>query len=74
MTKLKVPFYVSTNNKHLECLEVFIHIFNHFIPEQELRILGMTNHHMNCLIIVNLFQWVSKEMFQSGQQTYGNIS
>ena len=40
MTKLKVPFYVSTNNKHLECLEVFIHIFNHFIPEQELRILG----------------------------------
>ena len=40
MTKLKVPFYVSTNNKHLECLEVFFHIFYHFIPYQELRILG----------------------------------
>jgi len=40
MTKLNVPFYVSTNNKHLECLEVFIHTFNYYIPEQELRILG----------------------------------
>ena len=28
MSKLNVPFYVSTNNKHLECLEVFVHIFN----------------------------------------------
>tara|TARA_B110000211_G_C14072703_1_gene550629 strand:- start:2081 stop:2812 length:732 start_codon:yes stop_codon:yes gene_type:complete len=40
MTKLNVPFYASTNNKHLECLEVFVHTFNHYIPEQELRILG----------------------------------
>jgi hypothetical protein len=40
MSKLNVPFYVSTNNKHLECLEVFIHIFNQCIPEQELIVLG----------------------------------
>ena len=37
---IKVPFYVSTNNKHMGCLGVFSYIFNHFLPDQELRILG----------------------------------
>lgn len=38
--KITIPFYVSTNNKHLVCLRVFINLFNHFLPTQELRILG----------------------------------
>lgn len=38
--KINIPFYVSTNDKHLECLKVFIHTFNYFLPQQELRILG----------------------------------
>jgi hypothetical protein len=37
---INVPFYISTNNKHLECLRVFVEIFNCFCPNQELRILG----------------------------------
>lgn len=37
---LDLPFYVSTNNKHLDCLRVFVYIFNHYLPHQELRILG----------------------------------
>lgn len=37
---LDLPFYVSTNNKHWNCLRVFAYIFNHFLPRQELRILG----------------------------------
>jgi hypothetical protein len=40
VTKLNVPFYVSTNNKHLECLAVFLDLFNYYIPEQEVRVLG----------------------------------
>ena len=38
--KIVIPFYVSTNNKHLVCLKVFIDIFNRFLPNQELRVLG----------------------------------
>ena len=40
MDKITIPFYVSTNNKHLECLRVYINLFNHFFPNQELNILG----------------------------------
>ena len=39
-TKITVPLYISTNNKHLVCLRAFISTFNHFLPTQELRILG----------------------------------
>lgn len=37
---LQLPIYVSTNNKHLNCLRAFVEIFYHFLPNQELRILG----------------------------------
>tara|TARA_R110000764_G_scaffold134_2_gene794 strand:+ start:2942 stop:3673 length:732 start_codon:yes stop_codon:yes gene_type:complete len=37
---IKIPIYVSTNNKHWQCLQVFTHLFNKFLPQQELRILG----------------------------------
>lgn len=38
---LDVPFYISTNNKHLHVLQVFIDLFNkHLTSQQELHILG----------------------------------
>lgn len=37
---IDLPFYVSTNNKHCDCLRVFVYIFNHYLPRQQLRILG----------------------------------
>tara|TARA_R110000796_G_scaffold72282_1_gene163570 strand:+ start:7903 stop:8613 length:711 start_codon:yes stop_codon:yes gene_type:complete len=37
---LNVPFYISTNNKHLHVLQVFIDLFNKHLPQQELHILG----------------------------------
>tara|TARA_Y100001970_G_C14246597_1_gene868709 strand:- start:2100 stop:2849 length:750 start_codon:yes stop_codon:yes gene_type:complete len=41
--KLEIPFYISTNNKHMRCLEVFVEIFNFFLPNQKLNILGYDN-------------------------------
>jgi|21_taG_2_1085346.scaffolds.fasta_scaffold00589_16 hypothetical protein len=40
MKKLNVPFYVSTNNKHMRCLQVFVELFNKFTDNSELIILG----------------------------------
>lgn len=37
---INIPFYVSTNDKHIECLRAFIDVFKYFLPNQELRILG----------------------------------
>jgi hypothetical protein len=38
--KINLPFYISTNDKHHDCLKVFIEIFYHFLPQQELVVLG----------------------------------
>ena len=38
--KLNIPFYISTNNKHMKCLEVYVHLYNKFMDGNELRILG----------------------------------
>jgi len=38
--KLDIPYYISTNNKHLDCLEVYIHLYNKFMDNNELKILG----------------------------------
>ncbi len=38
--KLDMTFYISTNNKHLKCLEVFIYLFNKFMGRNKLVILG----------------------------------
>ena len=40
--KLKAPVYVSTNDKHLMCLKVFVELFNIFWEGQDLNILGYT--------------------------------
>ena len=40
MKKLNVPFYVSTNNKHTRCLQIFVELFNKFTDNSELIILG----------------------------------
>ena len=40
MKKLSVPFYVSTNNKNMRCLQVFVELFNKFTNKSELIILG----------------------------------
>ena len=40
--KINVPIYISTNDKHLICLKVFIDLFKKFWPNQSLNILGYT--------------------------------
>lgn len=37
---LGIPYYVSTNNKHMRCLQVFIELFNKFTDYHDLTILG----------------------------------
>lgn len=52
---LNVPFYISTNNKHLHVLRVFIDLFNKHLPQQKLHILGYDhptyNLPLNCEFI-----------------------
>ena len=38
--KIDIPFYISTNNKHMRCLQVFIELFNKFTDSSDLTILG----------------------------------
>ena len=38
--KLNVPYYVSTNNKHNRCLQVFVELWNKFTNNHELTVLG----------------------------------
>lgn len=40
---IEIPIYVSTNNKHHQCLRVFVDVFSHFLPNQKLNILGYDN-------------------------------
>lgn len=38
--KLNVPYYVSTNNKHNRCLQVFVGLWNKFTNNHKLTVLG----------------------------------
>jgi hypothetical protein len=40
MTKLTLPVYISTNDKHVECLKVFVELYNKFWKGQEFNVLG----------------------------------
>tara|TARA_R110000765_G_scaffold402950_1_gene498897 strand:- start:783 stop:1505 length:723 start_codon:yes stop_codon:yes gene_type:complete len=40
MTKLTLPVYVSTNDKHTECLKVFTELYRKFWKGQEFNVLG----------------------------------
>jgi len=42
MTKLNLPVYISTNDKHVECLKVFVELYQKFWNGQEFNVLGYT--------------------------------
>ena len=40
--KLTAPVYISTNDKHVICLKVFVELFGKFWSGQEVNVLGYT--------------------------------